>query len=205
MPNTQDKIVQKTAELVAKLQASFGVKKSGDGEQNPDLKYVIYARKSTDATEKQERSIGDKIGECKAFTERLRLRWVGVIHEEKSAKVSDKRVRFREMINGIKAGKYQAVLTWAPDRLSRNMKEAGEIIDLLDRGEIKDFKFSNGFTYNNDPAGKMLLGIAFVMAKQYSDQHSANITRTNRNKTKEGRYAGSRGKHGYYKDKNGYL
>ncbi|KKR03077.1 MAG: hypothetical protein UT30_C0039G0001 [Candidatus Uhrbacteria bacterium GW2011_GWF2_39_13] len=59
MSDKSNKTVQKTAELVARLQASFGVKKVGEGEQDPDLKYVIYARKSTDVTEKQERSIGE--------------------------------------------------------------------------------------------------------------------------------------------------
>lgn len=30
------------------------------------------------------------------------------------------------MIQGFKTGKYQGLLSWSPDRLSRNMKEAGE-------------------------------------------------------------------------------
>lgn len=97
------------------------------------------------------------------------------------------------------------IIIWSPDRLARNMKEAGEIIDLLDRGIIKDLKFSNNFVFTNEPSGKMLLGISFVIAKQYSDQHGQNVNRAIRRKTSEGKYAGSHTKHGYYKDKNHFL
>lgn len=59
--------------------------------------------------------------------------------------------------------------------------------------------------YNNDPSGKMLLGIAFIMAKQFSDNHSQNVTHAQRHKTAEGKWAGSHLKHGYWKDRTQYL
>lgn len=198
---------ERVTELVARLQARFG-RKDGkkDGEEAEALRYVIYVRKSTDTAEKQERSIGDQTAECKALADRLGLRWVDVIHEEQSAMTSDGRPKFRAMLNELKEGeKYQGIIAWAPDRLARNMKEGGEIIDMLDHGHIKDIKFANNFVYNNDPSGKMLLGIAFIMAKQYSDQHSQNVTRANRRKTAEGKWAGSHLKHGYWKDKLHFL
>jgi site-specific DNA recombinase len=205
MDNPTQETQQKAAELVARLQASFGITGEDEDENNASLRYVIYARKSTDTTEKQERSIGDQVGECKTLADRLGLRWVEVIHEEKSAMVADKREKFRAMLDDVRAGKYDGIISWAPDRLARNMKEGGEIIDMLDRGEIRDIKFGNHFSFTNNPSGKMLLGIAFVMAKQYSDQHSQNVTRAIRRKTAEGKWAGSHIKHGYYKDKQHFL
>jgi hypothetical protein len=110
------------------------------------------------------------------------------------------------MLNELRNGeKYQGIIAWAPDRLARNMKEGGEIIDMLDHGDIKDIKFANNFVFNNDPSGKMLLGIAFIMTKQFSDNHSQNVTRAIRNKTSEGKWAGSHLKQGYWKDKLHYL
>ena len=195
------------ASLVARLQESFGM--DGNNQANEldlsTLRYVVYARKSTDSSEKQERSISDQLHACREFADRLGLRIIDLIHEEQSAKTSDKRPKFREMLNNITAGKYDAIITWAPDRLARNMKEAGEIIDLLDKGVIRDLKFANNFVYTNDPSGKMLLGISFVMAKQYSDQHGQNVNRAIRRKTLEGKYAGSHAKHGYYKDALHFL
>jgi site-specific DNA recombinase len=198
---------ERVAELVARLQARFG-RESGqsDEEEVKALRYVIYVRKSTDTAEKQERSIGDQTAECKNLADRLGLRWVDVIHEEQSAMISDGRPKFRAMLNELRNGeKYQGIIAWAPDRLARNMKEGGEIIDMLDHGDIKDIKFANNFVFNNDPSGKMLLGIAFIMTKQFSDNHSQNVTRAIRNKTSEGKWAGSHLKQGYWKDKLHYL
>lgn len=196
-----------TASLVGRLQESFGI--GGDNRAAEldltRLRYVIYARKSTDSSEKQERSIPDQLHACRELADRLGVRVADRIHEEQSAKLSDKRPKFREMLDGIVSGKYDGIIVWSPDRLARNMKEAGEIIDLLDRGIIKDLKFANNFVFANEPSGKMLLGISFVMAKQYSDQHGQNVDRAIRRKTSEGKYAGSHTKHGYYKDGAHYL
>ncbi len=195
------------ASLVGRLQESFGLDETGRQAELDltSLRYVIYARKSTDSSEKQERSIPDQLHACRELADRLGVRIVDRIHEEQSAKLSDKRPRFREMLDGIIKGKYDGIIVWSPDRLARNMKEAGEIIDLLDRGIIKDLKFSNNFVFANEPSGKMLLGISFVMAKQYSDQHGQNVDRAIRRKTSEGKYAGSHTKHGYYKDALHFL
>lgn len=173
------------------------------GLRNRVLRYVIYARKSTDDPKKQQRSLPDQIQECRDVEERYGLKVVKVIRESRSAKEPDIRPDFREMINGLKAGAYDGVIAWHPDRLARNMKEAGEIIDLLDKHVIRDLRFAS-FTFENTPSGKMTLGITFVLSKEYSDQLSENVGRGNRHKLSEGRYI-NRTKHGYYKDANSYM
>ena len=142
---------------------------------------------------------------CKVLADNLGLRVVATIHEEKSAKVSDQREKFLAMLQDLRARKYDGIITWAPDRLARNMKEGGEIIDMLDHGIIHDIKFANNFVFTNDSSGKMLLGITFIMAKQFSDSHSAAVSRGMKLKTLDGKWAGSHKKHGYYKDKLHHL
>jgi site-specific DNA recombinase len=107
------------------------------------------------------------------------------------------------MLDAIRGGKYGGIIAWHPDRLARNMKEAGEVIDLLDKRIIKDLRFVS-FSFENTTAGKMLLGMTFVLSKQYSDQLSDNVSRGNRRSIDEGKYI-NRAKHGYYKDRNQYL
>ena len=164
------------------------------------LKYVIYARKSTDDSDKQVRSLGDQMSECMDYVEKnnLLLGRPNHIQEAISAKVSEKRPGFRRMIEEIKKGHYDSIIAWHPDRLARNMKEAGEIIDLLDRGIIKDLRFVS-FNFENTPSGKMHLGITFVLSKQYSDQLSVNVSRGIEHSIEDGEYI-NRPKHGYYKD-----
>ena len=99
--------------------------------------YVIYARKSTKGKDRQERSIPDQIEDCQRVVKELKIRPIKIFKEKESAKIPGKRDKFSEMIEGIRTGKYNSIIAWHPDRLARNMKEAGEIIDLLkEKGNI---------------------------------------------------------------------
>lgn len=189
-------------ELVEALKRLYGPPE--EGSVRP-LRYVIYARRSTDDSDNQVRSLPDQISECLDYVEKnnLVLGHPKCIQESVSAKVSDKRDGFRTMIEAIKKGQYDGIIAWHPDRLSRNMKEAGEIIDLLDRGIIKDLRFVS-FNFENTPSGKMHLGITFVLSKQYSDQLSVNVSRGIRLSIGDGAYI-NRAKHGYYKDSQQHL
>ena len=158
------------------------------------LRYVLYARKSTTDETRQVRSIPDQVSDCQKLAADLGLRVVKVLKETKSAKVPNQRPVFRQMVNDIKRGTYQAILAWNPDRLSRNMLEAGEIIDLIDQGIIKDLKFKTHF-FTPDANGLMLLGMSFVLSKQYSDDLSQKVSRGVRNRFQEGKTPTP--KHGY--------
>ena len=168
-----------------------------------NYKYVIYARKSTNAKDKQERSLSDQVSECQEEINKHNLNCVEVITEQESASEPDIRPKFRQIIDDLKAGKYDGVITWHPDRLARNMKEAGEIIDLLDKQIIKDLRFRS-FSFTNDTNGKVLLGIAFVLSKQYTDKLSTDVSRGIQRSIAEGKFLRNP-KHGYKKDRNLFL
>jgi DNA invertase Pin-like site-specific DNA recombinase len=165
-----------------------------------NVNYVVYARKSTVGEGRQEKSIDDQIADCfdrVIKPEKILMNDEDVIREQGSAKEPDIRPKFKKMIEDIKRGKYSGIISWHPDRLARNMKEAGEIIDLLDKRIIKDLKFATS-TFENNPPGKMLLGISFVLSKQYSEHLSETVRRGNRRQTEErGRFLGQV-LHGYY-------
>lgn len=174
--------------------------KQQDDQVNKRLRYVMYIRKSSKDDEHQTRSIGDQITDCKKTKNDLGLRVVKIIKEKQSAKESGIRPKFTKMLNDIKLGKYDGILCWHPDRLARNMAEAGIIIDMLDKDEIKDLKFFS-FSFQNDGSGKMLLGMSFVMSKEYTDHLAESINRGNRRSVAEGSGMGVN-KHGYYRDKS---
>jgi len=102
------------------------------------------------------------------------------------------------MLKDLEEGKYDAVIAWHPDRLARNMKASVVIIDMLDKGHIQNLGFV-GSHFENTPTGKMMLGINFVISKQYSDNLSRNVRRGMQNSTKEGKCMRSN-VHGYRKD-----
>jgi DNA invertase Pin-like site-specific DNA recombinase len=163
-------------------------------------RYVIYLRKSTDDEAKQVRSIDDQRDECQDLANRLGINpsRVTVVEESASAKKAGNRQVFEEMIKGFQTGKYHGLLAWSPDRLSRNMKEAGEIIDLIDQEIIQDLQFKT-YQFENTPNGKMMLGILFATSKQYSDKLAVDVKRGSDGNIKDGKYNGVV-KKGYYVD-----
>jgi DNA invertase Pin-like site-specific DNA recombinase len=94
-----------------------------------------------------------------------------IFKESASAKESGNRPIFDMVMLGFKTGKYQGLIAWSPDRLSRNMLEGGQIIEMVDHEEIQDLLFKT-YQFDNTPNGKMLLGILFATSKQYSDKLS---------------------------------
>lgn len=179
-----------------------GYKEENSTKQDK-FKYVIYARKSTKGKEKQEKSIEDQLKYCKEYASNKGFRVVETLSEEGTAQKSGQRDIFRDMLNNLYKGTYDAILTWHPDRLARNMRDAGEIIDMLDTGIIKDIKFVS-YVFENDANGKLSLGIQFVLAKSYSDNLSINTKRGNVARIDEGKGLKS-DKYGYKLDSNKYF
>ena len=166
------------------------------GVQRP-LKFAIYARKSTEGSEKQQRSIKDQISDCMELARSKGLMVVGEpITERKSAKTYGKRPMFKELIKRIRSGEIDGVITWHPDRLARNMRDASLIMDLLEMGKLKELEFCT-FSFDNSPAGRLSLNILFAVAAHYSEDLSQKAKRGIRKKFSEG------GLGGYHK--NGYI
>lgn len=169
-------------------------------------RYVVYLRKSTDDESKQVRSLEDQRAECLELAHHLGIsvREQDIFEESASAKKSGNRPIFDDMVMGFKTGKYHGLLAWSPDRLSRNMKEAGEIIEMIDLEDIQDLHFRT-YQFENNPNGKMLLGILFATSKQYSDKLSVDVKRGTDGNIKEGKYNGVV-KKGYFVDAStGYF
>ncbi len=187
---------------VATLTDFYAKSKEGSQRILPKEKrrYVMYLRKSTDDEAKQVRSLEDQETECRALAEQIgvAVRDEDILIESASAKKSGNRPIFDNMIMGFKTGKYHGLLAWSPDRLSRNMKEAGEIIEMIDLEQIQDLCFKT-YQFENNPNGKMLLGILFATSKQYSDKLSVDVSRGITGAIRDGKYVGVI-KKGYYVD-----
>ena len=126
------------------------------------LRYVLYVRKSSEDAEAQAKSLPDQIADCKEYANNHGLLLVGEpIQESKSAKKSGNRPLFSQMLKDIEKGKYDAILAWHPDRLSRNSLEAGMVVDMVDNGVIKDLRFPT-FEFHNDSSGKLTLNMLFA-------------------------------------------
>jgi DNA invertase Pin-like site-specific DNA recombinase len=140
------------------------------------VRYVLYARKSTESEEQQILSIDSQIKEMKAMAERDRLEIVEVKQESHSAKEAGQRPVFNEVVDNIKSGKFNGILTWAADRISRNAGDLGRIVDLMDSGKLHEIR-TYGQKFTNSPNEKFLLMILGSQAKLENDNKVVNVKR----------------------------
>ena len=148
------------------------------------MKYIAYARKSTDEKDKQVLSIDNQISELKEFALRENLEIVDFLTEAQSAKVTGRPV-FNSLVKRIEKGEAQGIVSWNPDRIARNSIDGGKIIYLLDTGELQSLKFPTHW-FENTPQGRFMLSIAFGQAKYYVDNLSQNVHRGLKYKIKMG-------------------
>lgn len=141
-----------------------------------NLKYCLYARKSTEAEEKQALSIDSQIKEMKQIADREGLNIVEIRRESHSAKESGQRPIFEEILKDIDDGIFNAIITWAPDRLSRNAGDLGKLVDRIDQKKLTQIK-TFGQTFTNSPSDKFLLMILCSQAKLENDNKSINVKR----------------------------
>lgn len=140
------------------------------------VRYCLYARKSSEAEEKQALSIDSQIKEMLLIAQRENLEVLDMYRESHSAKDCGQRPVFNRLITDIKDGKFDGILVWHPDRLSRNAGDLGALVDLLDQKRLREIRtYSQRFTDN--PNEKFLLMILGSQAKLENDNKSINVKR----------------------------
>lgn len=169
--------------------------------RSTELKYFLYARKSSESEDRQMASIEDQIAEAKKLIEKYNLNVVDVISESKSAKEPG-RVGFNSMLKRIHKGEAQGILTWKLNRLARNPIDGGQISWMLQQNIIKHIQT---FERDYNPSDNVLLmQVEFGMANQYVKDLSLDVKRGMRQKAERGWYPIMRLPIGYM-HKPGYV
>ena len=154
------------------------------------VKYCLYARKSTESEERQVLSIDSQISEMLKLAEREGLEIVAMKRESHSAKETGQRPIFNEIVEEIKAKKFNGILTWAPDRISRNAGDLGKVIDLMDANILQDIR-TYGQRFTNSPNDKFMLMILCSQAKLENDNRGINVKRGLRTRCEMGLWVGT--------------
>ena len=151
----------------------------------PQIEYCLYSRKSSESDERQVMSIDSQNKEMSALAVKAGLFIKEIRQESHSAKMSGQRPVFNQLLTDIRTGMFTGILTWAPDRLSRNAGDLGMLDDLMDQEKLTQIKtFSQTFT--NNPNEKFLLMILCSQAKLENDQKGINVKRGIRAKCEMG-------------------
>jgi site-specific DNA recombinase len=161
------------------------------------MKYVIYCRKSTDTEDKQVMSLDSQEHELMIIAEKHNLNVVKKFQESMSAKSAGRPI-FSEMVAMIASGKADAILCWKLDRLARNFVDGGAVMDMLQRGVIKEIRTYEAIHLPSETS--FILAMQFGMANQYSRDLSVNVKRGNREKLARGEWP-NHAPFGYLNDK----
>ena len=161
------------------------------------MNYLIYCRKSSESEERQILSLDSQEETLVQLAKKNNLNVVEIFRESKSAK-KEGRPLFTDMLKLLAKGKIDGVICWKLDRLARNMADGGRIIDLLQRGVIKEIRTPEATHLPSDNV--LMLAVQLGMANQYIRDLSENVKRGNRTKLEHGDFP-NRPPVGYLNDK----
>lgn len=105
-----------------------------------NLRYILYARKSSESEDRQVQSIDDQKDRLKELGQLLKLNVVEIMTEAKSAKRPSSRPVFEKVLEQIEKGKADGILCWQINRLSRNPMDSGRLQMMLQDGVIKSIR-----------------------------------------------------------------
>ncbi len=149
------------------------------------LKYVLYARKSSESEDKQKASIEDQVAECISHAKKNGYEIVDTICEAISAKKPG-RLGFASMMKKLERRKVEGIICWKLDRLARNPIDGGHISWYLQQGKIKHIATVGKDYYPKDNV--LMMQVEFGMANQYINDLSDNVLRGYRRKAERGWY-----------------
>ena len=159
-----------------KIGAPGGIQGQKEAVEPIKAKYCLYARKSTESEERQVLSIDSQIKEMLQIAERESLEIVEIRRESHSAKDSGQRPVFNEILEGLTNKRFNAILTWAPDRLSRNAGDLGSLVDRMDQKLLYEIR-TYSQVFSNSPNDKFLMMILGSQAKLENDNRGINVKR----------------------------
>ena len=150
-----------------------------------NLRYRIYARKSTDTEDKQVQSLDDQLKYMRTVAKRENVKISGAaLRESKSAKRPYVRIIFEELIQEIEEGKIDGIVCWKLDRLSRNPTDSGRLQQLLQDGKLKHILTAEKSYFPEDNA--IVFSVEAGMSNQYVRDLSSNTKRGMQSKAEKG-------------------
>lgn len=129
------------------------------------MRYLLYARKSSESDDKQAQSIDDQLATLRALAEGRGLQVVAELTEAKSAKAPGARPVFAEMVARLQSGQADAILCWHVNRLFRNPIDFGTLAWMLQTGALREIHTPHQVHRAGDNV--LLLSVENGMANQY--------------------------------------
>lgn len=148
------------------------------------MRYILYARKSSEGDERQVQSIPDQHAVLMRLASAEGLTIVQTIDEAKSAKQPGTRPGFQTMLDALTAGEAEGILCWHLNRLSRNPVDSGTLSWLLQQGTIKTIRTAEREYRPEDNV--VVMAVESAVSNQFIVDLRRNVLRGQQEKANRG-------------------
>ena len=166
--------------------------------ENSIITGVIYARYSSHS--QKEESIEQQIEECTAFAVTGGISVVGIYADKAISGRTDRRNEFQRLMRDAEKRKFDVVIAYKSNRISRNMLNALQYESRLDSFGIKTLYAKEEF--GNTAAGRFALRTMMNVNQFYSENMAEDIRRGLKDNAAECKVNGSL-PYGYKKGEDG--
>lgn len=150
------------------------------------MRCAIYCRISLDATGEQL-GVTRQMEDCKALAASLRWEVVEVyVDNDISASTGKVRPDYQRMLRDIQAGEIEAVITWAPDRLYRKLRDLEPLIEVFETHGTLLKTVRGGDFDMATPLGRMIARILASVATGEGEVKSDRWKRSIRQRREQG-------------------
>lgn len=139
------------------------------------IKYVLYARKSSEGEDKQVQSVEDQVKVMTDLAKKKGFKVVEILRESKSAKAPFQRPELTKMLAMINKSEANGILCWQINRLSRNPAESGMIQQLLQDEKLQVIQTHDRTYLPDDNA--VIFSVEASIGNQFIRDHRKNVKR----------------------------
>lgn len=165
---------------------------------------AIYTRQSLDRSG-EGLAVRRQLEDCRALVKRNGWRTVGVYSDnDVSASSSKTRPEYRKMLDAVKAGRVDTIVSWSPDRLARRPRDLEDILDLSEQNGITLATVSGDVDLST-PYGRAIARIFGAIARQETEQKGARQRRANQQRAQDGQTPWTRRPFGFERDDTGRV
>ncbi|RXM79616.1 recombinase family protein [Clostridium tetani] len=167
------------------------------------MKAAIYSRKSV-FTGKGE-SVENQIQMCKEYGEKnLGIKEFVIYEDEGFSGGNTKRPKFQELLRDVKKKKFDTLICYRLDRISRNVADFSTTLELLQDNNISFVSIKEQFD-TSTPMGKAMVYIASVFAQLERETIAERIRDNMLELAKTGRWLGGQTPLGFKSEKISYF
>jgi site-specific DNA recombinase len=179
--------------------------RSGQGDSRIKAPYttgmtaVTYCRISADRTG-AGLGVERQAADCRDLAMRLGLGDPEVLTDnDLSAYSGKRRPGYQQLLEGLKAGRWSALLVWHVDRLCRNVRDLEDIVDLVN-GRVAVHTVKGGEIDLETPEGRLQARMLGTLARYESEHRSDSVRRALDQLAETGKSQGGPRPYGWLRD-----